>query len=156
VEPPAITLDDTSSLAVSIGKGLRSLVKVDMGEWVLPSKGIISSAELIYTRSQSDTLTGYAVSSFPITGTGDYSIFKTYDSDPYTNDTEFGVSSSVVENILKINYRKISTEIGRGKKVNYGFKIIPGMNNDPFTTVLFHSLNSDDSYPIMRVIYVHP
>lgn len=156
VEPPAITLDDTSSLAVSIGKGLRSLVKVDMGEWVLPSKGIISSAELIYTRSQADTLTGYSVSSYPITGIGDYSIFKTYESDPYTNDTEFGVSSSVVENILKINYRKISTEIGRGKKVNYGFKIIPGMNNDPFTTVLFHNLNSDDAYPIMRVIYVHP
>ncbi len=156
VEPPAITLEDSSHLAVSVGKGLRSLVKVDMGGWSLPTKGIISSAELIYNRSQSDTLTGYSVSSYPITGAGDYSIFKTYESDPYSNDVDFGVSSSVVQNILKINYRKISTEFGRGKKVNHGFKILPGPNNDPFKTVLFHNLDSDDAYPVMRVIYVHP
>lgn len=156
IEPPAITLDDTSNLAVSVAKGLRSLVKVDMGGWTLPSKGIISSAELIYNRSQEDTLTGYSVSSFPITSAGDYTLFKVFESDPYSIDVEFGVSSSVVENILKINYRKISTEFGRGKKVNHGFKILPGSNNDPFSTVLFHNLKSDDAYPIMRVIYVHP
>ena len=39
---------------------------------------------------------------------------------------------------------------------NYGFKIQPSNNNDPFKTVLFHDLSSSDSYPVMRVIYVHP
>ena len=156
VEPSPITLDDTTKLAISVGKGLRSLIKVDMGEWKLPKKGIISTAELIYNRSQTDTLAGYSILSYPITVAGDYSMFKVFESDPYTNDTAFGSSASVINNVLKINYRKISTEFGRGNKTNHGFKLIPGTNNDPFTTVLFHNLTSNDAYPIMRVIYVHP
>ena len=156
IEPPAITSQDSSSLAISLAKGLRSLIMVDMEGWKLPQKGIISSAELIYISSDSDTLTGYSVTSYPLKIEGDYSQFKSFETDPYMVDVNFNSSSSVIENILKINYRKISTEFGRGKMTNYGFKIQPSNNNDPFKTVLFHDLSSSDSYPLMRVIYVHP
>ena len=53
-------------MAISLAKGLRSLIMVDMEGWKLPQKGIISSAELIYISSDSDTLTGYSVASYPL------------------------------------------------------------------------------------------
>ena len=66
IEPPVITSLDSSSLAISLAKGLRSLIMVDMEGWELPQKGIISSAELVYISSDSDTLTGYSVASYPL------------------------------------------------------------------------------------------
>ena len=65
-------------------------------------------------------------------------------------------SSSFVNNILKINHRKVSTEIGRGGRKNYGFKLQSNTNNDPFKIINFHSLLSGDYYPVMRVLYVRP
>jgi hypothetical protein len=60
----------------------------------------------------------------------------------------------MIDNKLKIDYRKILTEFGRETKVNYGFKIQGTINSDPFKTIKFHNLNSSITYPVLRVIYV--
>ena len=57
---------------------------------------------------------------------------------------------------LKINHRRVSREISRGGRNNYGFKLQSSSNNDPFTIINFYSLGNVDYYPVMRVIYVKP
>ena len=52
--------------------------------------------------------------------------------------------------------RKVSTEIGRGGRKNYGFKLESNTNNDPFKIINFHGLLNEYYYPVMRVIYVKP
>mgnify|MGYP000008695040 CR=1 FL=1 len=150
-----VSTEDTTNLSVGLAKGLRSLLMVDMGDWVLPPRAIISSAELTYNRVEADTLKAYSVLSYPIIIEGDYSSFNFFELDPYIIESNFQSSASINNNILKLNYRKISTEFGRGKIINYGFKIQSNPNNDPFQTVQFHSLSSPDLYPEMRVIYVY-
>jgi len=154
--PPSISNEDSSFLSVGTAIGLKSIVMVDMGDWVLPPKSLVSSADLIFNRVQGDTLEKYAVISHPITNEGDFLKFSTFDKDPYDEDLNFYTSTLVIDDVLKINYRKVTTEIGREKFTNHGFKLQPSFNNDPFTTVHFYGLNNDDYFPIMRVIYVIP
>ena len=156
VIPPEVSNEETSFLAVGMAMGLKSIVLVDMGGWVLPPKSVVSSAELIFQRAQSDTLKNYNIISHPIINEGAFQSFSSFAEDPYKEEHNFYTASPVVNNILKINHRKAATEIGRAKLTNYGFKLQTSISNDPFTTVLFHSLNSSDSYPVMRVIYVLP
>lgn len=156
VVPPEVSDEDTSFLSVGMAMGLKSIVLVDMGDWVLPPKSVVSSAELIFSRAQSDTLENYSVISYLIINEGVYQSFSSFVEDPYKEELNFYTASSVIGNVLKINHRKAATEIGRGKITNYGFKLQTSISNDPFTTVLFHNLNSSDSYPVMRVIYVLP
>jgi len=125
-----------------------------MEGWQLPEHSIVSSADLVYNRINNDTLIGYSVSSYPINNQADFSKFNIYDTDPYNIESNYLSSASIIDNILKIDYRKILTDYGRGSKINYGFKIQSSQNSDPFKTVQFHNLNSNVTYPVLRVIYV--
>ena len=151
-----IISDDTTYISVGRAKGLKSLVLVDMEGWALPNRSVIKSAQLILNRVQTDTINGFSVNSYPLTINGVYSAFRSYDVDPYNVDIGLMASSSIVNNILKINHRKVSTEIGRAGRKNYGFKLQSNTNNDPFEIINFHSLLSGDYYPVMRVLYVSP
>ena len=131
-------------------------VLVDMEDWTLPNRSVIKSAQLILNCVQTDTINGFSVNSYPLTINGVYSAFRSYDVDPYNVDIGLMASSSIVNNILKINHRKVSTEIGRGGRKNYGFKLQSNTNNDPFKIINFHDLRNEDYYPVMRVIYVRP
>ena len=82
--------------------------------------------------------------------------FNFYDVDPYKVNIGLMASSSIVNNILKIDHRKVSTEIGRAGRKNYGFKLQSNTNNDPFEIINFYSLLNEDYYPVMRVLYVRP
>lgn len=154
IDKPNITTDDSTYLSVGLAKGIRSVLMVDMNGWELPKRSIISSADLVYDRVKNDTLIGYSVSSYPLMNQADFSNFNIYDNDPYDVESNYLSSAPIINNQLKINYRKISTEFGRGGKVNYGFKIQSSPNSDPFKTIQFHNLNSNISYPLLRVIYV--
>ena len=156
IKPPLIISDDTTYISVGRAKGLKSLVLVDMEGWALPNRSVIKSAQLILNRVQTDTINGFSVNSYPLNIDGVYSAFNFYDVDPYKVDIDLMASSSIVNNILKINHRKVSTEIGRGRRKNYGFKLQSNTNNDPFKIINFHSLLSGDYYPVMRVLYVRP
>jgi len=156
IKPPLITSDDTTYLSIGTAKGLKSLVLVDMDGWILPDRSVIKSAQLILNRVQTDTITGFSVSSYPLTSEGIYSTFITYEVDPYKVDNNLMASSTIVNNMLKINHRKVSREIGRRGRNNYGFKLQSSSNNDPFTIINFYSLGNVDYYPVMRVIYVKP
>ena len=154
IDNPNISSEDSTNISVGLAKGIRSLVLVDMEGWQLPEHSIVSSADLVYNRINNDTLIGYSVSSYPINNQADFSKFNIYDTDPYNIESNYLSSAPIIDNQLKINYRKISTEFGRGGKVNYGFKIQSSPNSDPFKTIQFHNLNSNISYPVLRVIYV--
>ena len=154
IDNPNISSEDSTNLSVGLAKGIRSLVLVDMEGWQLPEHSIVSSADLVYNRINNDTLIGYSVSSYPINNQADFSKFNIYDTDPYNIESNYLSSASIIDNILKIDYRKILTDYGRGSKINYGFKIQSSQNSDPFKTVQFHNLNSNVTYPVLRVIYV--
>ena len=66
--------------------GLKSIVLVDMGDWILDPKAIISSAELIFNSALNDTLQNYMVISYPIINEGDFLQFSSFDNDPYDED----------------------------------------------------------------------
>jgi len=154
--PPPISTDDSSYLSVGAAMGLKSIVLVDMGDWILDPKAIISSAELIFNSALNDTLQNYMVISYPIINEGDFLHFSSFDNDPYDEDFNYYTSTSIVDDKLKINHRKIATEIGHQKYINYGFKLETSLSNDPFKTMLFYSIDSPDYFPVMRVIYVLP
>ena len=154
--PPHISTDDSSYLSVGAAMGLKSIVLVDMGDWILDPKAIISSAELIFNSALNDTLQNYMVISYPIINEGDFLQFSSFDNDPYDEDFSYYTSTSIVDDKLKINHRKIATEIGHQKYINYGFKLETSLSNDPFKTMLFYSIDSPDYFPVMRVIYVLP
>ena len=154
--PPPISTDDSSYLSVGAAMGLKSIVLVDMGDWILDPKAIISSAELIFNSALNDTLQNYMVISYPIINEGDFLQFSSFDNDPYDEDFSYYTSTSIVDDKLKINHRKIATEIGHQKYINYGFKLETSLSNDPFRTMLFYSIDSPDYFPVMRVIYVLP
>ena len=154
--PPPISTDDSSYLSVGAAMGLKSIVLVDMGDWILDPKAIISSAELIFNSALNDTLQNYMVISYPIINEGDFLQFSSFDNDPYDEDFSYYTSTSIVDDKLKINHRKIATEIGHQKYINYGFKLETSLSNDPFKTMLFYSIDSPDYFPVMRVIYVLP
>ena len=154
--PPHISTDDSSYLSVGAAMGLKSIVLVDMGDWILDPKAIISSAELIFNSALNDTLQNYMVISYPIINEGDFLQFSSFDNDPYEEDFNYYTSTSIVDDKLKINHRKIATEIGHQKYINYGFKLETSLSNDPFKTMLFYSIDSPDYFPVMRVIYVLP
>jgi len=154
IDNPNISSEDSTNISVGLAKGIRSLVLVDMEGWQLPEHSIVSSADLVYNRINNDTLIGYSVSSYPINNQADFSKFNIYDTDPYNIESNYLSSAPIIDNILKIDYRKILTDYGRGSKINYGFKIQSSQNSDPFKTVQFHNLNSNVTYPVLRVIYV--
>jgi len=154
--PPPISTDDSSYLSVGTAMGLKSIVLVDMVDWILDPRAIISSAELIFNFALDDTLKNYTVISYPIVNEGDFLQFSSFDKDPYDEDFNYYTSTSIVDDKLKINHRKIATEIGHQKYNNYGFKLEPSISNDPFRTMLFYSIDSPDYFPGMRVIYVLP
>ena len=154
--PPPISTDDSSYLSVGTAMGLKSIVLVDMVDWILDPRAIISSAELIFNFALDDTLQQYTVISYPIINEGDFLQFSSFDKDPYDEDFNYYTSTSIVEDKLKINHRKIATEIGHQKYNNYGFKLEPSISNDPFRTMLFYSIDNPDHFPVMRVIYVLP
>ena len=154
--PPPISTDDSSYLSVGAAMGLKSIVLVDMGDWILDPKAIISSAELIFNSALNDTLQNYMVISYPIINEGDFLQFSSFDNDPYDEDFSYYTSTSIIDDKLKINHRKIATEIGHQKYINYGFKLETSLSNDPFKTMLFYSIDSPDYFPVMRVIYVLP
>ena len=154
--PPPISMDDSSYLSVGTAMGLKSIVLVDMGDWILDPRAIISSAELIFNSALDDTLQNFTVISYPIINEGDFLQFSSFDKDPYDEDFNFYTSTSIIDDKLKINHRKIATEIGHQKYINYGFKLETSLSNDPFRTMLFYSIDSPDYFPVMRVIYVLP
>ena len=154
--PPPISTDDSSYLSVGTAMGLKSIVLVDMVDWILDPRAIISSAELIFNFALDDTLKNYTVISYPIINEGDFLQFSSFDKDPYDEDFNYYTSTSIVDDKLKINHRKIATEIGHQKYNNYGFKLEPSISNDPFRTMLFYSIDNPDYFPVMRVIYVLP
>ncbi len=154
--PPPISMDDSSYLSVGTAMGLKSIVLVDMGDWILDPRAVISSAELIFNSALDDTLQNFTVISYPIINEGDFLQFSSFDKDPYDEDFNFYTSTSIIDDKLKINHRKIATEIGHQKYINYGFKLETSLSNDPFRTMLFYSIDSPDYFPVMRVIYVLP
>jgi hypothetical protein len=91
-----------------------------------------------------------------MTSEGVYERFTSFMDDPYDEDLNFFVSTALIDNVLKINHRRVATEIGHKNFTNFGFKLQSSFNNDPFTTVQFYGINNTDSYPVMRVIYVLP
>jgi len=154
--PPPISMDDSSYLSVGTAMGLKSIVLVDMGDWILDPRAVISSAELIFNSALDDTLQNFTVISYPIINEGDFLQFSSFNKDPYDEDFNFYTSTSIIDDKLKINHRKIATEIGHQKYINYGFKLETSLSNDPFRTMLFYSIDSPDYFPVMRVIYVLP
>ena len=156
IVPPSLTYEDTTLLSVSMSKGLKSIVMVDMEGWTLPEKSVISNAELFFNRVEGDSISDYSIVSHPIKNEGAYLIFSSFEEDPYEEDYNYYTSTRIVNDELRINHRKAVTQIGLANFTNNGFKLQASFANDPFATVFFYGLKDSELYPVMRIIYVSP
>ena len=83
-------------------------------------------------------------------------VFNDYNDDPYGVDFTFMITSNTVNGEVRLNHRSALREISKGSRINYGFKVESSPVNNLFKSTSFHSLNSKDLFPVMRVIYAIP
>ena len=156
IEPPTLSLKDTSNLTLGYAKGLKGLIFVDLDGWKLPERGIIKRADLILNKINSDTITAFVIDSYPLESEILFGPFSEYESDPYKVDYSALASGSVSSREIKFNHRKTLRSIGNQSKLNYGFKIEASAINNPFYDVSFYNLIDADYFPMMRIIYAYP
>ena len=116
----------------------------------------MKKAELILNNVDLDSSSTFTIDSYPIESTGDYDVFNEYNDDPYGVNFTFMTTSNTVNGEVKLNHRSALREISKGSRVNYGFKVESSPVNNLFKSTSFHSLNSKDLFPVMRIIYAIP
>lgn len=156
IEQPAVKQSDTANISLGYAKGLKSLVYVELDDFRLPDRGILKKAELILNNVDLDSSSTFTIDSYPIESTGNYDVFNEYNDDPYGVNFTFMTTSNTVNGEVKLNHRSALREISKGSRVNYGFKVESSPVNNLFKSTSFHSLNSKDLFPVMRVIYAIP
>ena len=155
LKPPNLASLDTLNLSISLAKGLKSLLIIDTEDWVLPHGSVIRNAELLLHPISIDTSDASIINSYPVSGALFPSDFQSYLSDPFTYNINYGVSS-VIASDIKFNHRLGSNDFFKNNNSLHVFNLQSSSLNNPFKTISFHSKNSTEFYPKLRILYVTP
>ncbi len=155
LKPPALSDTDSTNLAVSLSKGLKSLLKVDMKDWNLPKGSVIRNAELILFPLNSDSSSTFIVNSYPIETDFIPKSFNSYTNDPFDYNLNFG-TSNILSDKLKFNHRLGINDFFNNNKSVHVFNLQSSSLNDPFKTVFFYDDKNVEFYPRLRILYVSP
>ena len=154
--PPKLVESDTSSLSVSLAKGLKSLLKIDTKSWEMPKGGIFRKAELILNLISQDSSNSEIINSYLLTDTDLPNTFKIYEKENFTYDLSNGSSAALNNNQLKFNHRSALSMSLSEKKSIHSFNIQPNIDVDPFKTLQFYDAKNVEFHPKLRITYVLP
>lgn len=155
LKPPALSDTDSTHLSVSLSKGLKSLLTIDMKDWKLPKSSVIRKAELLLFPLNSDSTNTFIVNSYPTETNFIPKSFTSYTSDPFIYNLDFGTSTILTEKV-KFNHRLGINGFFNDNESIHVFNLQSSSLNDPFKTVSFYDDKNVEFYPRLRILYVNP
>lgn len=154
--PPDLSDLDTTSLSISLAKGLKSLITVDTKLWNIPDGSVFRKAELIFKTINQDSSDSDIINSYLLTDLQLPNVFTRFDEENFIYDMTSGSSARINNNALKFNHRTALEKNLSNNKSLHTFNIQPNVDVDPFKTIRFHTLENSEFYPNLRITYVLP
>ena len=154
--PPDLVDLDTTSLSVSLAKGLKSLITVDTKLWNIPDGSVFRKAELIFNTINQDSSDSDIINSYLLTDLHFPDVFTSFDKENFIYDLTNGASATINNNSLKFNHRSALEKTLSNKNSLHTFNIQPNIDVDPFKIIRFYNIKSPQFYPNLRITYVVP
>ena len=141
-------------IAVSQGKGFRSIVNIPFDSLTLPEFSLIRSAKLILKQG-SDTTNAFGIAMQPL-GEGLDTTVTIFDNDPYQELGAYSSSSTIVDGKFEISLKSFLQSILMVDTLkNVGMKLSSGLSSDLFETARFNLLSDTDPARV-EILYVAP
>ncbi|SVA59538.1 uncharacterized protein METZ01_LOCUS112392 [marine metagenome] len=141
-------------IAVSQGKGFRSIVNIPFDSLTLPEFSLIRSAKLILKQG-SDTTDAFGIAMQPLSEGLD-TTETIFDNDPYQELGAYSSSSTIVDGKFEISLKSFLQSILMVDTLkNVGMKLSSGLSSDLFETARF-DLFSDTDPARVEILYVAP
>ena len=141
-------------IAVSQGKGFRSIVNVPFDSLTLPEFSLIRSAKLILKQG-SDTTNAFGIAMQPL-NEGLDTTETIFDNDPYQELGAYSSSSTIVDGKFEISLKSFLQSILMVDTLtNVGMKLSSGLSSDLFETARFDLLSDTDPARV-EILYVAP
>jgi len=141
-------------IAVSQGKGFRSIVNIPFDSLTLPEFSLIRSAKLILKQG-SDTTNAFGIAMQPLSEGLDTSE-NIFDNDPYQELGAYSSSSTIVDGKFEISLKSFLQSILMVDTLkNVGMKLSSGLSSDLFETARFDLLSDTDPARV-EILYVAP
>ena len=141
-------------IAVSKGKGFRSIVNIPFDSLTLPEFSLIRSAKLILKQG-SDTTNAFGIAMQPL-GEGLDTSENIFDNDPYQELGAYSSSSTIVDGKFEISLKSFLQSILMVDTLkNVGMKLSSGLSSDLFETARFDLLSDTDPARV-EILYVAP
>ena len=141
-------------IAVSQGKGFRSIVNIPFDSLTLPEFSLIRSAKLILKQG-SDTTNAFGIAMQPL-GEGLDTTETIFDNDPYQELGAYSSSSTIVDGKFEISLKSFLQSILMVDTLkNVGMKLSSGLSSDLFETARFDLLSDTDPARV-EILYVAP
>ena len=141
-------------IAVSQGKGFRSIVNIPFDSLTLPEFSLIRSAKLILKQG-SDTTNAFGIAMQPL-GEGLDTSENIFDNDPYQELGAYSSSSTIVDGKFEISLKSFLQSILMVDTLkNVGMKLSSGLSSDLFETARFDLLSDTDPARV-EILYVAP
>ena len=141
-------------IAVSQGKGFRSIVNVPFDSLTLPEFSLIRSAKLILKQG-SDTTNAFGIAMQPL-NEGLDTTETIFDNDPYQELGAYSSSSTIVDGKFEISLKSFLQSILMVDTLkNVGMKLSSGLSSDLFETARFNLLSDTDPARV-EILYVAP
>ena len=154
--PPDLNGIDTSSLSISLAKGLKSLITVDTKSWNIPAGSVFRKAELIFNSVNQDSAESSIINSYLLTSLDFPNSFSSFTEETFAYDLTNGSSAAIKDNALKFNHRSALKKSLLEKNSFHTFNIQPNVDVDPFKTIRFYGLENPLFHPKLRITYVLP
>ncbi len=144
----------TGEIAVSLGKGFRSIVNIPFDSLTLPEFSLIRSAKLILKQG-SDTTNAFGIAMQPLSEELD-TLETIFDNDPYQELGAYSSSSTIVDGKFEISLKSFLQSILMVDTLqNVGMKLLSGLSSDLFETARFDLL-SETGPARVEILYVAP
>lgn len=156
LEPPGITMEDTTTLAIGRANGLKVLLQLGIDSLDVPPVTTIRKAILEMHVSADDSAAGMTVIGYPLADSVVALEFFEAGSDDYSTLTDYFISGSVSGNKLKLDLKNYIQAIVFGRISNYGIKLHSSLTNDEFDLVHLSKSEGDTLAPVLKVQYVAP
>ena len=141
-------------IAVSQGKGFRSIVNIPFDSLTLPEFSLIRSAKLILKQG-SDTTNAFGIAMQPL-NEGLDTTETIFDNDPYQELGAYSSSSTIVDGKFEISLKSFLQSILMVDTLkNVGIKLSSGLSSDLFETARFNLLSDTDPARV-EILYVAP
>ena len=138
-------------IAVSQGKGFKSIVNIPFDSLTLPEFSLIRSAKLILKQG-SDTTNAFGIAMQPLSEGLDTSE-TIFDNDPYQELGAYSSSSTIVDGKFEISLKSFLQSILMVDTLkNVGMKLSSGLSSDLFETARFDLLSDTD--PALSLIHI--